>query len=238
MTQRIVASIEARMGSSRLPGKMLADLGGVSTIALIARRVRMAERIDDAVVATTDSPADDPLAAAAEAEGMAVFRGSEDDVLDRVVRAQQMMRSDVVVEINGDCPLLDPAIINRAVERFAAGNCDLVTTTAAQSYPEGMDVQVFALPELEWVAENISDADVREHVSLYFYQHPERYRIANLDAPAGLAAPELRLLLDYPDDLARLRAIHTALAPVHGDAYSLADVMALLSAPAGKAAAR
>jgi len=226
------------MGSSRLPGKMLADLGGVSTIALIVRRVRQALRIDDVVVATTDSPADDLLAAAAEAEGVAVFRGSEDDVLDRVVRAQQMMRSDIVVEINGDCPLLDPAIIDRAIERFTAGDCDLVTTTAVQSYPEGMDVQVFALPELEWVAGNISDADVHEHVSLYFYHHPERYRIANLEAPADLAAPDLRLLLDYPDDLDRLRAIHTALAPVHGDAYALADIMALLSAPAGKAAAR
>ncbi len=226
------------MGSSRLPGKMLADLGGVSTIALIARRVRQAALVDAVVVATTDSPADDPLAAAAEAEGFAVFRGSEDDVLDRVVRAQQMMGSDIVVEINGDCPLLDPAIIDRAVARYRDGGCDVVTTTAEQSYPEGMDVQVFALTDLEWVAENIHDPEAREHVSLYFYRNPDRYRIANLAASVDLAAPDLRLLLDYPDDLEQLRGIHTALAPVHGDAYTLADIMGLLSAPAGKAASR
>ena len=213
------------MGSSRLPGKMLTDLGGVSALALIVRRVRRARFVDDVVVATTDKPGDDPLAAAAEAEGVAVFRGSEDDVLDRVVRAQQQMNADTVVEINGDCPLLDPAIIDRAVARFRDNGCDLVTTTLDQSYPHGMDVQVFPLAHLEWVAANIDDAEVREHVSLYFYRHPERYRIANLDAPREHAAPELAFLLDEADDLARLRNIHTALAGQHGDAYTLTDIL-------------
>lgn len=216
------------MASSRLPGKMLADLGGVSTLALIVRRVRQADALDDMVVATTDSPTDDALAAAAEAEGVAVYRGSEDDVLGRVVEAQQMMAGDIVVELCGDCPLIDPTIIDRAVARYREGDCDLVTTTELQSYPQGMDVQVFARDALEHVAATIDDPAVREHVSLYFYEHPERYRIVNLDAPTGLAQPNQRLQLDYDEDLQVLRAVHGALAPVHGDTYRLADILSYL----------
>ena len=220
------------MGSSRLPGKMLADLGGVSTLALLLRRVRQATSLDDVIVATTENSADDALAAAAEAEGARVFRGSEDDVLARVVGAQRMMNSDLIVELNGDCPLIDPAIIDRAVARYNEGNCDLVTTTARQTYPPGMDVQVFSRAAIEWVEENIDDPAVREHVSLYFYEHPERYRIANLDAPDDLSDPELRLLLDYDQDLQVLRAVHGGLTAAHGDAYRLADILSWLDANA------
>ncbi len=218
------------MASSRLPGKMLADLGGVSTLALIVRRVRQATALDDIVVATSENPADDPLAAAAEAEGVAVYRGSEDDVLDRVVEAQRMMASDIVVELCGDCPLIDPAIIDRAVARYREGDCDLVTTTAPQSYPQGMDVEVFARAALENVATTIDDPKVREHVSLYFYEHPERYRIANLEAPEGQSDPDQRLQLDYEEDLQVLRAVHSALAPAHGDTYNLSDILSWLDA--------
>jgi len=218
------------MGSSRFPGKMLADLGGVSTLALLLRRIRHATSLDGVVVATTDSPMDDQLAAVAQAEGTQVFRGSEEDVLARVVGAQQMMVSDLIVELNGDCPLIDPAIIDFAVARYNQGNCDLVTTTAHQTYPPGMDVQVFTLNALEWIEKNVDAPAVREHVSLYFYEHPERYRIANLDAPEDLSDPKLRLLLDYEQDLQVLRAVHGGLAPVHGDTYGLADILAWLHA--------
>src|SRR5690606_22604484 len=114
---------------------------------------------DGIVVATSDSSQDDAVAALAEAEGVAVFRGSEQDVLDRVLRAQQSMDASIVVELCGDCPLIDPAVIDRAVMLYLEGGADLVTTTRPQSYPQGMDVEVFARSALEDVAQRIDDPD-------------------------------------------------------------------------------
>jgi spore coat polysaccharide biosynthesis protein SpsF len=227
---RVVASIEARTGASRLPGKVLKPIAGSPALARMIRRVKAAKRLDGIVVATTDRPADEAVAALARCEGVAVFRGSEDDVLDRVLRAQQAMGADVIVELCGDCPLIDPAVIDRAVAFYAEGSADLVTTTHPQSYPQGMDVEVFALAALAEVAANVHDPAVREHVSLYFYQHPERYRVANLDAPPGEHAPATRLLLDYPADLAALDAIWRAVTAAHGDGFTTADVLSLLQA--------
>lgn len=218
------------MKASRLPGKMLADIDGVSVISLLVRRLRQASRLTDIIVATTDDPADDVLAAAAAAAGIAVFRGSEDDVLHRVVGAQKFMASDIVVEVCGDCPLLDPSIVDTAIEKYLAGGVDVVTTTQPQSYPQGMDVQVFSLSDLIWIEENVRDPAVREHVSLYFYENPGRYRIDCLQAPAHLSRPDLRLQLDYAEDLAVIRAVHKGLSPDHGSSYQLAHILGFLEA--------
>ena len=225
---RIIASIEARMGATRLPGKVLKPIGGVPALARMIRRVGLAGRLDGVVVATTQEAADGPVAALAEVEGVAVFRGSEVDVLDRVLKAQQMMDADIVVELCGDCPLIDPAIIDRAVDLYLDSGADLVTTTQPQSYPQGMDVEVFSLPALQAVARRIQDPSVREHVSLQFYKDADRYRIENLVAPEGERAPEIRLLLDYPSDLISLDAVWRTLEPDHGDQFSVADIIHLL----------
>jgi len=218
------------MASSRLPGKMLADLGGITTVELIVARARAAACVDDVVVATTNNPGDDELAAAAEAIGVKVFRGSEDDVLDRVTGAHRMMVTDIVVKLCGDCPLIDPAIIIRAVDRFRQNDCDIVTTTKPQSYPQGMDVEVFEFATLANIAATNLDPAVREHVTLAYYDEPDRWRIANLEAPDDLAMPDQRLQLDYEEDLAVLRAVHAALAPTLGDSYTLADIVEFLCA--------
>ena len=225
---RVVASIEARMGASRLPGKVLADLAGRPALGRMIDRVRLARRIDDIVVATSVATADDRIEALAVGEGVACYRGSEADVLDRVVRAQEMMNADVVVELCGDCPLIDPEVIDRAVERFMAGDCDVVTTTAPQSYPQGLDVEVFTLAALETVAASDPDDEVREHVSLAFYRDPARYRIVNLEAPPALARPGLRLLLDYPQDLLFLSGVCAALDRSHGPRFSIAELLVLI----------
>src|SRR2546422_5615394 len=140
---RVVASIEARMRSSRLPGKVLADIGGTPAIARLMTRLRRARLVDGIVLATTTHASDDPLVAWATASGVDLFRGSEDDVLLRVVEAHRMMRSDVIVEVTGDCPLLDPEVIDLGVETFLANDCDVVTNVITSSFPQGVDVQVF-----------------------------------------------------------------------------------------------
>ena len=227
---RVVASIEARTGASRLPGKVLKPIAGVPALARMIRRVKAAKRLDGIVVATTDRTADAAVAELARAEGVAVFRGSEDDVLDRVLQAQRAMGAEIIVELCGDCPLIDPVVIDRAVVVYGNGNADLVTTTHPQSYPQGMDVEVFALAALAEVAAEVRDPAVREHVSLHFYRNPQRYRIVNLAAPPSEHAPAVRLLLDYPADLEALDAIWRALAAAHGDTFTTADVLALLRA--------
>lgn len=225
---RVIASIEARMSASRLPGKMMMDLNGVPVIERLVSRLRRAQRLDGIVLATTVNPQDDVLADWAAAAGLPCFRGSEEDVLLRVVEAQQSLGSDVVVEICGDCPLLDPQVVDLAVETYFANQVDVVSTTQKPSWPQGIDVQVFAFPALEDVARRIHDPAVREHVSLYFYEHPERYRLINLLAPASAARPEQRCQLDYAEDLAFLRAVCERLDREVGPDFSVWDLCRLL----------
>ncbi|HEV2145976.1 MAG TPA: glycosyltransferase family protein [Longimicrobiaceae bacterium] len=227
---RVVASIEARMGSSRLPGKVLMDVGGVPALGRLARRLRRSEMLDDVVLATSTSPADDELEAWARAEGIAVHRGSEDDVLLRVVEAQRKMSSEVVVEVTGDCTLLDPELVDMGVRTFLGNECDVVHNVRDLSFPMGMDVQVFRLRDLEEVERTVDDPAVREHVSLYFYEHPERYRAFQLFAPRRWHAPGYRFQLDYPEDLRFIREVYARLEPEHGDAFGIEEIMALLRA--------
>lgn len=226
---RIVASIEARMSASRLPGKVLMDVAGTPALERLVRRLTRAESIDAIVLATTTNPADDPLAEWAAARQLPCYRGSEDDVLDRVVEAHRMMGSEIIVEVCGDTPLLDPRVIDAAVTRFLHGDVDVVSNTARLTWPQGIDAQVFRFDALEKVARTQADPAVREHVSLYFYENPETYRIHHLTAPAKETAPEVRLQLDYAEDLDLIRAVYGRLEPRFGDGFSVRDILDLLA---------
>lgn len=186
--------------------------------------------LDDIVLATTTSEADDPLAALARDHDVAVFRGSEEDVLHRVVEAHRMMESDIIVEICGDCPLLEPVMVDLAVETFLENDCDVVASGVKQSYPQGTEVQVFPRAALEEVEQRVGDPAVREHVSLHFFENQDKYRIIHLIAPKPLQAPELRLQLDYPEDLTLIREIFSHLEPVHGANFGVPEIIALLQA--------
>lgn len=235
-SQRVVASIEARMGSSRLPGKVLANINGVPALTRLIRRLQQCRTLDDIILATSTSAADDVLEQWAVANGIRVFRGSENDVLARVVGAQRAARSDIAVEVTGDCPLLDPDVIDLGVETFFANECDVVTNGRIPSYPQGADVQVYRLLDLAEVAASIDDPAVREHVSLYFYENPQRYRTIHLIAPRTWCAPEQRLQLDYPEDLELIRAVYARLEPQFGDAFRVPQILSLLSSEPALAA--
>jgi spore coat polysaccharide biosynthesis protein SpsF len=226
----VVASIEARMGSSRLPGKVLADVAGQPALTRLVRRLERAKKVDAIVLATSTATADDALEAWAKELRVPCYRGSEDDVLHRVVMAQRSLGSDIVVEVTGDCTLLDPEVIDLGVETFCENDCDVVTNARKPSYPMGADVQVFRLRDLEEVERTIDDPPVREHVSLYFYEHPERYRVIHLFAPPRWRAPELRLQLDYEEDLQFLREVYSNLEPKYGATFGLEEIMQLLAA--------
>lgn len=225
---RVVASIEARMGSSRLPGKVLMDLRGRPALGRLLDRLRRSRHLNDIVLATTVAPVDDALVRFAESEGLRYFRGSENDVLNRVVEAHRMMGTDIIVEVTGDCPLLDPEVIDLGIETFLATPCDVVTNVMKTSWPMGLDLQVFRFKELEQVDRDIHDPAVREHVSLYFYEHPKRYRIVNLEAPENCRAPAYRFQLDYVEDKQFIEAVFDRLLPVCGDTFRTLDIMTLL----------
>jgi spore coat polysaccharide biosynthesis protein SpsF len=230
---RVIASIEARMGSSRLPGKVLADVNGRPALSRLLARLRLCRRVDDVILATTTDRKDDVLASWAASQGLKSHRGSEEDVLLRVVEAQRKMKAEVVVEICGDMTLLDPELVDMGIKAFLENDCHVVTTTCKPSYPVGVDVVVFRLRDLEWVSENVLESEFREHVSLYFFKHPGRYRIHHLLAPKHLEAPHLRLVLDYPEDLEFIRAVYDRLEPVYGDGFGLPEILGLLEKEPG-----
>lgn len=225
---KVVASIEARMSASRLPGKVLMDVAGAPALTRLLRRLRRCRTLDGIILATTDNPADDALEAWAESEALSCYRGSEDDVLDRVVQAHTQMHSEIIVEICGDTPLLDPIVVDQAVETFLSGDWDVVSNTCKLTWPQGIDAQVFRYDALADIAARVQDPAVREHVSLFFYENPDRYRVHHLQAPAQDQAPEQRLQLDYAEDLELIREIYTRLEPGSGDAFGVGDILALL----------
>lgn len=216
---RVVASIEARMGSSRFPGKMMADVNGKPSIVRVFDRLKTCEYVDDIVLATSTHEKDDPLAECAKEHNVECFRGSEDDVLKRVIDAQEYMNSDIIVEVTGDCILQDVDVIDQGIAIFLANDCDVVSNAPKRSYPQGANVQVFRTKDLRWVADNIDDEAVREHVSLYFYENPEKYRILHLMAPASIYAPQQRTQLDHYEDLDFINRVYQELEPEYGSAH-------------------
>jgi spore coat polysaccharide biosynthesis protein SpsF len=226
---RTVATIEARMTSTRLPGKVLAKVTGKSMLELMIERLRFVHELDDIIVATTVNEADDPIQALARRLGVSVWRGSEADVLSRVLDAAKAHGAETIVELTGDCPLIDPTIVSKVIQAYRDRNVDYVSNTVTRTYPDGMDTQVFATAVLADVARRTIDAADREHVSLYIYRHPEIYSLASVMAPPQETRPDLRLTLDTREDLAVIRAIFEALRPARAD-FSLAEMLAFLDA--------
>ena len=215
------------MTSSRLPGKVLAECVGKPMLELMVERLRRVPSLDDIVIATTANATDDPVAALAERLGVCCFRGSEFDVLDRVLRAARAFDVDVIVETTGDCPCIDPEIVEACIANYQRGGADYVSNVLERSWPVGMDTQVFATDVLADVAARTNDPQDREHVSLYIYHHPERYRLRNVEAPADETAPDLRMTLDTAEDLALIRDVFESLYPTDPK-FGVRDILAHL----------
>ncbi|TWT40405.1 3-deoxy-manno-octulosonate cytidylyltransferase [Phycisphaerae bacterium RAS1] len=225
---KIVATIEARMGSSRLPGKSLTPILGRPMLELLIERLRRSRRVQQVVVATTTAPEDAVIQGLAQKLEVGCFRGSSDDVLDRVLQAATRHKADLIVEITGDCPLIDPQIVDQVVETFLRGEYDYVSNTLQRTYPRGLDTQVFPTRVLAEVAALTQDPADREHVSLYIYEHPERYRLGNVAAPAELHNPDMRWTVDTPEDLALITSIYERLYRKN-PGFASTDVMNLLN---------
>ncbi len=205
----VVAIIQARMGSTRLPGKVLRDIAGETLLARVIRRVQLAQTLDAVLVATTVAPADDDIVAACDHLGVPVFRGSEQDVLDRYWQAARACRADVIVRITADCPLIDPRVLDQVVTAFLEAQPDYASNVLERTYPRGLDTEVITLAALERAWRQADQPYQRAHVTPYIYQNPERFRLLSVKAEADHSY--LRWTVDTAPDLAFVQAVFTRL---------------------------
>jgi len=207
MKNKIVATIEARMSSSRLPGKVLMKSGGMPMLKHLTDRLKQVESLDDIVIATTTNSSDNSIVDFSKKEKIKFFRGSEEDVMLRVVEAAKSINADVIVEITGDCPIIDPQIIEQTIQIYLANNAEYVSNCHIRSYPIGMDIQVFKLNTLEKSLSMTNDSLDHEHVTLHIRNNPEIFTPLHIVAPPEINYPDLGLTLDEMDDYLLLNKI-------------------------------
>lgn len=221
-----VIIIQARMTSTRLPGKVLMPIAGRPMLSYQLERLRRVRGIDRIVVATTVNRSDDPIAAFCDAEQVPCTRGPEQDVLARYSEAASSFAATTVVRVTSDCPLLDPEVVEQVIDAYAGSGFDYVSNMLEPTWPYGMAVEAFSARCLaEAQAEARDDAE-REHVTPFIYWHPQRYRLKSITM-----APDLshhRWTVDTPEDFELVRRIIETLYP-RKPAFQMADVLALLT---------
>jgi spore coat polysaccharide biosynthesis protein SpsF (cytidylyltransferase family) len=216
---RRVAVIQARMSSSRFPGKVLAPLGGLPMIVFMARRVQKAAQLDQVVVATSDHASDHPLAALLAEHGLTCLRGPLDDVLARFRIAAEQTQADHIVRLTGDCPLMDADLIDRGLRELARGECDYVANVLPPSYPDGLDVECFTRMALETAWREAHLPSEREHVTPFMRAGKHGLRAHGWQGAADLSA--LRWTVDHPDDLEHVASLVAAVGREDFDRFDL-----------------
>jgi spore coat polysaccharide biosynthesis protein SpsF len=220
----IVAIIQARMGSTRLPGKVLKDIGGETMLARVVKRTQRATSLSQVVVATTTSLADAAIVTECVRLKVPVFRGDEEDVLDRYYQAGQAHKADAVVRITSDCPLIDPGVVDQVVQAFLDARPDYASNTLERTYPRGVDTEVVTMTALHRAWREAREPYQRVHVTPYFYQNPQLFRLLSVKADADYS--RYRWTVDTSEDLAFVQTVYTRLG--NDDAISWRAVLTLL----------
>jgi spore coat polysaccharide biosynthesis protein SpsF len=223
---KTVAVVQARLGSERLPGKVLADICGRPALERVVTRVRRCALVDKVIVATSDGPADDAIVAECARIGVECFRGSEDDVLGRFDAAAERFDADVCVRITADCPLLDPGVSNDIIAQFheASPAVSYASNKIPQSFPRGLDTEVFTREALARAAREASLDYERAHVTPYIYNHPETFTV--LSVTSGVDRAAWRWTVDTPEDLEFVREVYARFSP--RDDFTWLEVVDLL----------
>ena len=226
-TDGVVAIIQARMGSTRLPGKSMMKISGKPLLWHVIQRVRRAKSVGRIVVATTRKRQDDAIAGFCRKNGVPVFRGNAENVLGRYFAAAKRAKAKTVVRITADCPLADPGVIDSLVGICRAGKYGYCSNVHPRSYPTGMDAEVFSFQALSKANEKAKSGFEREHVTPYMWQEPGRFRVGNLKNRKDLSG--IRLTVDYAGDMKAVRRIYALLGRkgiTHE--FGLKQVLALL----------
>jgi spore coat polysaccharide biosynthesis protein SpsF len=204
---KVAAIIEARVSSSRLPGKVLMPIGSKNSLEHICDRLSKVLEISEICIATTENQTDDIIENWARMRDLPIYRGSENDVLSRVLGAADMLSAEIIVEITGDCPFVDPLMVDQYLEILKSNDLDYVSNNIVSTYPDGFDVQVFLTEALRKSSGLASKREEREHVTMHIRQNPRIFKTLNIVAPKPYRYPEISVTLDTKEDLEVLRFI-------------------------------
>jgi spore coat polysaccharide biosynthesis protein SpsF len=227
----IVATIQARMGSSRLPGKVLVNVCNKPMLLWQIERIRRSRLINDVVVATSKSSLDDEIEKFCIDNKIICYRGSEDDVLQRISSLLRDLKVDLHVECHGDSPLIDPQIIDEFIGYWFKHNqfADYFSSALKTTYPPGSEVTVYHSKVLLTTNELVAyDDPLREHVGFNITRFPEKFKLCSLEAPPWLFAPEIYLEVDVEDDLYLVRSIFTHFIELNQEHFSLGEILKML----------
>ena len=222
----ILGLLQARVSSSRLPGKVLKPILGKPMLLRQIERVRRARSLDHLVVATSTDPSDDAIEELCASAGIDCFRGSLEDVLDRFYQAALRFTPQHIVRLTGDCPLADPELIDRVVAFYLTGGFDDAGNAVEATFPDGLDVEVVRFAVLEQAWKEARRPFDREHVTMFVHAHPERFRVGSYEHPVNLS--HLRWTVDEAEDFELVTEIYEALYPQNPQ-FTTADVLDLLA---------
>ena len=208
---RVIASVQARLGSTRLPGKVLKKIAGKTMIERIFERLKTCKELDAVVLAIPDNKENAPLAEQAKKAGIPYFRGSEKDLIERHYKTAKHFGADALVRITADCPLAEPDIVNALVGIFRRhpDKFDFLTNNQVNSFPHGLEIEIFPIKTLKWLDREVKNPLHREWLSCYIFEQPKKFRIYNLKSKRDLSRE--RWTVDYPEDLKLVREIFKAL---------------------------
>ena len=227
---KVIAIMQARLGATRLPNKVLLPLRGGTALSYELERVKKSKLIDEVVVATTTSPNDQKLIEYLDSIGQPYFAGSEQDVLDRYYRTAEHYcedDTDVIVRLTADCPLTDPKIIDQVVSTYLDNGHDFVSNSLEPySFPDGMDVEVFSYKNLKKAWKEATLPSHREHVTFYFWQNPEIFKIFYVQNPQNLTG--YRMTLDYPEDYELIKKVCQHFEEQNNSDFGMEEIIAFL----------
>jgi len=222
---RTVAIIQARMGSTRLPGKVLMPLAGRPMLAHVVERMRRTDGLDEVVVATSLLPEEEPLVELCRSLAVRCVRGSPLDVLDRYRQAAAEADAGTVIRITSDCPLISPRVTRAVLDAYLTGGCDYCSNCHQRTYPRGLDTEVFSRAALDAAAGEAREPGEREHVTPFIWRRPQRFRLREVTDPVDRS--NLRWTVDTPEDYALAGRIYAAMLPDR-PAFDYAEVLELL----------
>lgn len=223
---KIVAIIQARCGSTRFPNKVFADICGKPLIWHVVNRLKYAETVDEIVLATTENSLDDKLYTWAVENNVRVFRGEENDVLNRYYKTACECKADIIIRITADDPFKEPLIIDKAVRELQESKVDFVCNNNPPTYPEGLDVEVFTYNALKLGEQNSDSTFEREHVTQYFYRHSADFKILNMSYIKNLSY--LRWTIDTENDFLMVRKIYSLLYKNENEIFYMDNILNLL----------
>jgi len=203
--------IQARTGSTRLPNKVLLLLRDRTVLEWGVERMRRVDGADEVIVATTTSPEDDAIVKLCEKKGISVTRGSETDVLSRYYGAACEHKLDVVARITSDCPLIEPRLTGDVIRAFQSAPCDVAANIIDRKFPRGFDTEVVSTIALKNLIDRNPDLFYREHVTPFFYEHPQMFKLCSVAASGELARPDIRICIDTPEDYDLLQRVFAEL---------------------------